>query len=146
MAEMKIGDREFKVGVVLATDALILQAKLMKVVGSGIERLPTILKGVAEGATADDKAAMQTAAVAAFTDIFVEGDPKELTNLIGEVVSMATVKRPSGAYEQVDLDGDFTERKGDLFEVVVFVLREVLGDFFSGLRDNGKVKKAVLKG
>lgn len=146
MAEIKIGDREFRVGVVRATEALVLQAKLMKVIGSGIDRLPIILKGVAEGATADDKAAMQTAAVAAFTDIFVDGDPEELTDLIGEVVSMATVKRPSGAYEQVDLDGDFTEHKSDLFEVVVFVLREVLGDFFSGLRGSGKVKKVARKG
>lgn len=137
MAERKINGREFQVGQVLATEAVLLQARLMKVIGAGVERLPTILKGSGAGATDDDKEASRAAAVAAFTDIFMNGDPKVMTDLIRDVVQMATVKRPSGAFEQVDMDGDFTDDKGSLLPVAVFVLQEVLGDFFTGLQGNG---------
>lgn len=137
MAERKIGGREFQVGQVLATDAVLLQARLMKVIGAGVERLPTILKGAGESASDEAKAASRAAAVAAFTDIFANGDPAVMTSLVRDVVQLATVKRPSGAFEQVDMDGDFTEDKGSLFPVVIFVLQEVLGDFFTGLQGNG---------
>lgn len=136
MAERKINGREFQVGQVLATDAVLLQARLMKVVGAGVERLPTILKGTGE-ASQEDKDASRAAAVAAFTDVFTNGDPAVMTKLIADVVELATVKRQSGVFEQVDMDGDFTNDKGSLFPVVVFVLQEVLGDFFTGLQGNG---------
>lgn len=137
MAERKISGREFQVGQVLATDAVLLQARLMKVIGAGVERLPTILKGSGESASDEDKQASRAAAVAAFTDIFSNGDPAEMTGLIRDVVQLATVKRQSGAFEQVDMDLDFTDDKGALFPVVIFVLQEVLGDFFTGLQGNG---------
>lgn len=134
MAETKINGREFQVGEVLATDALKLQMRLMKIIGSGVDRLPVILKGVGEKATKAEKDASNAAAVAAFTDIFVASDPDEIVKLVSDIVRLATVKRQSGAREQVDIDLDFTQNKSDLFPLVVFVLREVLGDFFSGLQ------------
>lgn len=137
MAERKIKGREFQVGKVLATEAVLLQARLMKVIGAGVERLPVILKGVGD-ASDEAKEASRAAAVAAFTDVFVNGDPVTMTRLIKDVVEMATVKRKSGVYEQVDMDGDFTDDKGALFPVAVFVLQEVLGDFFTGLQANGR--------
>ena len=146
MAERKINGREFQVGQVLATDAVLLQARLMKVIGAGVERLPVILGGIdqknekgeiVKAASDEAKAASRSAAVAAFTDIFMNGDPKIMADLVRDIVQLATVKRPSGAFEQVDMDGDFTDDKGSLFPVVVFVLQEVLGDFFTGLQGNG---------
>lgn len=137
MADRKINGREFQVGKVLATDAVMLQARLMKVIGAGVERLPVILKGAGSGSTDADKEASRAAAVAAFTDIFMNGDPQTMTNLVRDVVQLATVKRPSGAFEQVDMDGDFTDDKGSLLPTVVFVLQEVLGDFFTGLQGSG---------
>jgi hypothetical protein len=143
MAERKINGREFQVGQVLATEAVMLQARLMQVVGAGVERLPVILKGAGEHASPEDKEASRAAAVAAFTDIFVNGDPKKMTELVSDIVKIATVKRKSGAFEQVDIDLDFTSDKGSLFPVAVFVLQEVLGDFFTGLRGVGNLAKAV---
>lgn len=146
MAERKINGREFQVGSVLATQAVLLQARLMQVVGAGVERLPVVLGGVdqknaagevVKAASKEAKDASRAAAVAAFTDIFANGDPQTMTNLVRDVVQLATVKRPSGAFEQVDMDGDFTDDKASLLPVVVFVLQEVLGDFFTGLQGNG---------
>lgn len=141
MAERKIKGKQYQVGAVLATDAVRLQARLLKVVGGGIERLPTILAGVGEKATEEAKAASNAAAVAAFTDIFANADPDGITELVKDVVELATVKRPSGAWEQVDMDGDFTDDKGALIPVTVFVLQEVFGDFFTGALDSGGLSK-----
>lgn len=143
MAEKKIGGRVFQVGHVLATDAVRLQARLLKLIGGGVERLPTILRGVGKDADPAAKEASNAAAVAALTDIFGKSDPDEVTRLISDIVALATVKQTSGAWGQVDMDQDFTEHKADLFPVVIFVLKEVLGDFFSGLPDSGKLKQAL---
>lgn len=137
MAERKINGREFQVGEVLATDAVLLQARLMQVIGASVERLPTILGGASESASEESKELARSAAVAAFTDIFVASDPKVITALVSDIVELATVKRPSGVFEKVDMDGDFTTHKSSLFPVVVFVLQEVLGDFFTGLQVSG---------
>lgn len=141
MAERKINGREFQVGVVLATEAVLLQARLLKVIGAGVERLPVILKGAGSNATEKQKDESRAAAVAAFTDIFSNGSPEEMVGLIKDVVQYATVKRGnSSKHEPVDMDLDFTATTGDpgsLYPVVVFVLQEVLGDFFTGLQASG---------
>ena len=145
MAERKINGRDYQVGAVLATDAVLLQARLMKVIGAGVERLPDILKGAGSNASDADKEKSRAAAVAAFTDIFANGDPQEMVNLVRDVVQIATVKRGNSTnYEQVDMDLDFSSKSGDpgsLYPVAVFVLQEVLGDFFTGLRVSGNQVK-----
>ena len=143
MAEKKIGSRTFQVGHVLATDAVRLQARLLRIIGGGVDRLPTIMRGVGKDVTPELKEAANAASVAALTDIFAKCDPDEVTRLISDIVSLATIKQPSGSWGKVDLDQDFTEHKGDLFPVIVFVLKEVLGDFFSGLPAAGNLKQAL---
>lgn len=141
MAIKKINGREFQVGVVLATTSVLLQARLMKVIGGGVEHLPTILKGAGASATEQAKEASRSAAVAALLDITSKIEPEQWLGLVKDVVELATVKRgTSSHFEQVDLDLDFTSGSGEpgaLYPVIVFVLREVLGDFFTGLQDSG---------
>lgn len=146
MAEIEIGGREFKVGHVLATESVILQARLLQIIGGGLDRLPVILGSRVEGATDEMKAMGDAAAVAALGDIVSKCDPKVIAKLITDIVSYAAIHRPSGAWEKADLDGDFTEHKSDIFPLVIFVLREVLGDFFSGLLASGALKKLASKG
>lgn len=143
MAEKKIKGNTYKVDAVLATEAIRLQMRLLKVIGGGIDRLPTILSGVGKTVSEEKKAESNAAAVAAFTDIFMKGDPDEMTMLIKDVVELARIKRPSGSYEQVDLDGDFTQDKSALIPLVVFILREVFGDFFSDALENGSLSKVM---
>ena len=142
MAEKKINGRTFQVGEVLATDAIRLQARLLKIIGGGVDRLPVIMAGMGERGKVDPeaKAKSDAAAVAALTDIFAKCDPDEITQLMSDIVGFATIKRPSGSWEQADMDGDFTQHKGDLLPLVGFVLREVLGDFFSGALASGNLK------
>ena len=142
MAQKKIKGKQYQVGVVLATDAIKLQTRLLKVIGGGIDRLPIILAGVGD-VSLEKKEASNAAAIAAFTDIFSEADPDEMTQLISDLVSVATIKRPSGSWEQVDLDGDFTDDKSALIPVIVFVLREIFGDFFTGVLENGSLSKEM---
>ena len=145
MAEKKIGGRTFRVGHVLATDAIKLQVRLLKIVGGGVDRLPTILAGMGEKGKANPeaKAASDAAAVAALADIFSKADPDGVAKLLSDVVSMAQLNNPSGAWEAADIDQDFTQHKRDLFPLVVFVLQEVLGDFFSGALASGGLKKVL---
>ena len=141
MAEKKFSGREFKVGSVLATDALILQARLMQIIGGGLGQLPAILASRAEGATDAQRAAGDAAAIVALGDIASKCEPGIISKLFEDVVGLALIKRPSGAWEKADLDGDFSEHKHDIFPFVIWVLREVLGDFFSGLQASGALKR-----
>lgn len=145
MAEKKIGGRTFRVGHVLATDAIKLQVRLLKIIGGGVDRLPVILAGMGEKGKADPevKAASDAAAVAALADIFSKADPDGVTRLISDIVAMAQLNNPSGAWEEVNIDQDFTQRKRDLFPVAAFVLQEVLGDFFAGALGSGGLKKVL---
>lgn len=143
MAEKKIGGRVFQVGHVLATDAVRLQARLLRIIGGGVERLPAILAGAGSEATPEAKERSNAAAIAALADIFGKCDPEEVVRLLGDIVAFAQIKQPSGSWGTVDLDTDFTSHKADLFPVAVFVLKEVLGDFFGGLAGAGSLSGLV---
>lgn len=146
MAEKKIGGRTFRVGMVLATDAIKLQVRLMKIIGGAVDRLPTILAGMGKKGEVNPeaKAASDTAAVAALADIFSKANPDEVAKLISDIVSIAQINTPSGSWENVDMDQEFTgQHMKDLFPVVAFVLQEVLGDFFGGALASGSLKKVL---
>lgn len=134
MAERKIGQKTFKVEPLLATEAIKLQARLLKVIGPALDKLPSILGGWKKG----DEAASNAAAIAAFTDIFTSSDPDEIMALVRDICEVAMVKRPSGAYDPVSFDGDFTGNLGDIIPVAVFVLQEQFGDFFGAALASGK--------
>ncbi|WP_427832782.1 phage tail assembly chaperone [Agrobacterium pusense] len=59
--------------------------------------------------------------------------PDEYASLVGDIIGMAQIRRPSGQYDQADLDGDFSQNLKAIPEVVVFVIDVVLRDFFTGL-------------
>lgn len=134
MAEKKIGSKTFKVEPMLATEAIKLQARLLKVIGPALDKLPAILGGRAKG----DEVTSNGAAVAAFTDIFTRADPDELMELVRDVCEVAMVKRPSGAYDPISFDGDFTGNLKEIIPVAVFVLQEQFGDFFGDALASGK--------
>ncbi|MDO9417036.1 phage tail assembly chaperone [Pararhizobium sp.] len=137
MADKKINGRTFKFAPMLALEALVLQARLLRVVGKGISRLPEIFGGRTEGASVKDKAKADAAAIAALSDIFTQSEPAELANLIKDIVEKTSMLRPSGDYESVDLNADFSDSLGDIIPVVVWVLKEQFGSFFSGALANG---------
>ena len=124
MAEKKINGRTFRVAPLLATQAIVLQARLLKVAGPAIGHL-----GAALDRSDTEKA--NSAALKALASIFEESEPVALAQLVKDVVESAQILRQSGAYDQVDFDGDFTGYQKDIIPVVLFVLQEQFGDFFS---------------
>ena len=137
MAEKKIAGMEIRVDRPLAMDALRLQARLMKAAGGLAEKMPSILASRRPDASDAEKAKAEAEALTAITGIFTSVSPDEYAALVGDIVGIAKIKRPSGHYEGADLDGDFSENLGAIIPVAVFVLKEVFGDFFSGALANG---------
>ena len=80
MAEQKINGTSYRVDKMLATEALRLQFRVIKVLGTAVDRLPEILKG---------DSANLSAGVAVLADIFAKNDPDELVGLIKSVVVVA---------------------------------------------------------
>jgi len=140
MSEKQIGEYTFRVEPLLATKSLVLKARLMKLLGGGISRLPAIARGFGEGATDEQKKESDKAAVAAFTDIFVNSDPESMAALVKDIVEVAEVSLSSGGYTKVDIDQVFTGSEKELMECVVFVLNELFGDFLGGALANGGLK------
>jgi hypothetical protein len=144
MAEKKIGGRTFRVGTVLATDAVRLQVRLMKIIGGAVDRLPVILAGMGKkGAeNPEAKSASDAAAVAALADIFTKADADEVATLVSDIIGMAQISTKAGAWETANLDQDFSgPQMKDLFPAVSFVLKEVLSDFFGGALASGSLNK-----
>lgn len=133
MAEKKINGRTFKTEPMLATQALVLQARLFKALGPAVSRIGDVMQGYGSDKTEEQKQRSNMAAVAALTEIFTQSNPEDIAQLVKDVVEVAQIKRDSGNYDHCDLDGDFTGRQKDLIPVVAFVLREQFGDFFGGL-------------
>lgn len=138
MAEKKIGGKEYKVEPLLATEAIRLQARLLKVVGPALDKLPAIFGNRTKG----DAAASNAAAISAFTEIFAKANPDEIAGLVKDICETAMVKRPSGAYDPVEFDVEFRGKLGDIIPVAVFVLQEQFGDFFSAALASGNRKTA----
>lgn len=137
-AEKKINGRTFRASKMLATKAIRLQMRLMKAVGPALDKLPAILRGRSgDDVTPEMQAASDSAAIKAFTDIFVSNDSEALAKLVSDIVETAEIMGSSGQYVAVDFDRDFTESFADIVPVGIFVLREQFGDFFSALPRNG---------
>ena len=140
MAEKVIGDRTFKVGHLLATDAIVLQSRLIRIIGPALDRLPVIFAGKAENATDADRKASDMAAIQAISDIFGKADPREVADLVKDICELAMISHDKGKnYDQIDFDGDFSGSNfKDTIPVATFVLKETLGDFFSGALASGR--------
>lgn len=138
MAEKVINGRTFKVTPMLATQALVLQARVVKIAGPAFSKLGPIMQGYGEGKTEAEKETSNAAAIAAIVDVFTNGDPIAIAELIKDIVAVAQIRRPSGNYDHCDIDGDFQDDKqADIFPVVGFVLQEQFSSFFGGLRVSG---------
>ena len=140
MSEKKIGEMTFRVEPILATESLVLKARLMQLLGGGISRLPAIVRGYGDEASAEEKSESDKAAVAAFTDVFVNSEPEKMAQLVKDVVEIAQIQLASEGYTKVDIDREFTGKDKEMMECAVFVLSELFGDFLGGGPGNGSLK------
>lgn len=140
MAEKKINGSTYLVDRILARDSLVLKARIMQILGGGIGRLPEIMQGAGKNKTPESEAKSNAAAIAAFTDVFVNGDPEKMASLVQDLAERAKIQTTTGSWEPVDMDRDFTGDDKGLFELVVFVLKEVFGDFLADALASGVQK------
>jgi hypothetical protein len=145
MAEKVIGDRTFKAGHVLATDAIKLQIRLVKLIGPALETLPAVFAGRSEGASPDDQEKANAAAIRAIAGIFEKADPDAVVDLMKDICRNAMVSPDKGAhYEEIAFDSEFSgPGSKSLFPAIVFILQETLGDFFSGALASGGLGKTA---
>ena len=139
MGERKIGDRVFKAGDVLATDAIKLQIRLMKLIGPALENLPSIFAGKAQGASAEAQAKADQSAIAAIAGIFEKADPDAVVELVQDICALAMVSSDSGrSYNPIEFDHEFSgANMRHMIPAVLFILQETLGDFFTGALASG---------
>lgn len=140
MAEKKVGARTFRVQKMLASRALVMQARLFRVVGGAAEKLPKVIAAYVGGADDQQKVAANAAALQAVADIFQKTEPEELMKLISDLIGSADIQEASGSYTPCDLDRDFSgDYDGELIPMVVWILQEQFGDFFSGAQAIGSL-------
>lgn len=138
MAEKKFGKMEVRVDRPLASEALKLQARLFRAAGGLAEKLPSILASRKDGVSDEVKSKADAEALSAIAGIFDRVSPDEYAALVGDVIGLGTIKRPSGSYDQLDLDGDFHEEFALILPVTLYILQQVFGDFFSAALASGK--------
>lgn len=150
MAERKIGDRTFKTEPLLAKESMRLLARLVRVSGAAWEDFKDTLEKEAAALLAGQKrsgddisaqAKMIGAIGQLVVDIVRENDTEEVVSLIEEIVSKAMIKRPSGAYDPIEIDADFQGRLSEIYQVAAFVLQEEYSDFFGASGLTGGRKK-----
>jgi hypothetical protein len=139
MADKKIGNRYFRSGEALATDAIKLQVRLMKFIGPALESLPVIFAARQAGATDEQRQQSDAAAIRAIAAIFANADPEQVVSLIEDICGMGKISYDGkGAWDDIVVDQEFSgQQSRDLIPVVVFILQETLGDFFSGALASG---------
>lgn len=140
MAETKINDKVYLVEKILARDSLVLKARIVKILGGGISRLPEIMQGGRDEKDSEAEKKSNQAAIAAFMDVFVEGDPEQMVQLVQDIAEKAKIQTKSNDWAQVDINRDFTGDDQGLFALVIFVLKEIFGDFLADALANGVQK------
>jgi hypothetical protein len=130
MAEKKINGRTFKVEPLRATEAIKLYALLLASAGTAVDRLPQLIVALSSEGEAEANIMADVAAIATVSQIARNAGPDGVTETLKMICETAMVLRPSGAYDQVDFDGDMTAHLKDIFPLAKFVLKEQYSDFF----------------
>lgn len=143
MAEKKINGRTFSTGRILATQSMILKARLAKTAAPVFAVLPEAIGAI--GSTEAEKEQAGLKLMAALSELFGKGDPEVIATLFKDICEQAMILRPSGETFQVDFDGDLTAHEADIIPLVAFVLTEQFGDFLSGFRGIGNLGKLLKK-
>jgi hypothetical protein len=139
MADKKICDRWFKAGDALATDAIRLQVRLLKLVGPALDKLPAVFAARAPDATDEQKASANAAAIQAIVGIFAGVDPDQVVTLVEDICGMGAIAYdPKGSWDDIIVDQEFSgARAKDLIPAVAFILQETVGEFFPGALASG---------
>lgn len=142
MADKKIGGRFFRAAPGLATEGIKLQVRIMRLAGPALKSLPILFAAKAAGVKVEEDAASRSIALQALGDVFSNADPDEVADFIRDVVERAMVSDDGKTYENVIMDQHFQGPEvSQIYPLVLFVLEEQLGDFFTGELGLGSLGK-----
>lgn len=130
MAEKKIAGKLFRVKQPLATDALKLQFRVMNMLAGSGDQLGRAIAALQAG---EGREKAQGEVVSAVLAILGGMKPDDGARLISDLVAMAEIQGGNSKFEPADLDTEFSSDPSGLYQLVGFVLKEVLGPFISGL-------------
>ena len=123
MSEMSLDGLTYKVKPVLATNAMKIQVRLMKMVGNAADELMELQ---------NEKDGVEVKLGAALIKCFGNADPNEFVSLANAILENVQVMQPSGEYRSVDINADFTGKMSVLYKVIFFAIKDMFGDFFGG--------------
>lgn len=138
MAEKKIAGTTYRTEQMLARDALALMAKLIKVGGSGWDKLRGLLDDDVRAGSVNVK----TVAIDALIDVVRNNPTDEVLDLIDEIAGLAQRRAPSGSYDVVEVN-QFTGRMSELFELISWIMQEQFASFFGDVASSNGGRKAA---
>ena len=144
MAEKKIAGREVSTHPLPAREAYELLAELIKLTGPGARHIPGMVSLGTLGDEAEKKQWADVAAFAACSSIITEHGPAAFADFKMKVIGLASIRRPSGAVEPIDPDGDFRGDFAGLEEVFDWVMEVQFGGFFGGKDPSGPLGLALV--
>lgn len=136
MPEKKIGTMTFRCEKMLATESLLLQARMARMIGPGLQRF------MAAASAEETEDAAGNRLVDAFAEIFQRNKPEEVVTLLKDIASIASVRTESGAEIRVNIDELFTDDMPSLLILIAWVVEVQFRDFFTALLATGnQIKK-----
>lgn len=139
MADKKIGGNYYRVSPILATEAMRLQVRLLNIAGPAVKALPAIL---AARKGSGDAAGAEQAGLEAISAVFTTADPERVTDFITDVCEKAEISEDGKVYEPLVFDHHMSDDQKSILPVTFFVLKELLGDFFTGALEAGNLATA----
>lgn len=136
MADKKIGGNYYRVQPILATEALRLQVRLLNIAGPAVKALPAVLAARKGGA---DTGVAEAAGLEAIAAVFTTADPDKVSTFITDVCEKAEISSDGKTYEGLIFDHHMSEDQQSIIPVTFFVLKELLGDFFTGAQAVGSL-------
>lgn len=136
MADKKIGGNYYRVSPILATEALRLQVRLLNIAGPAVKALPAVL---AARSGAGDRSNAEQAGLDAIAAVFTTADPDRVSQFVTDVCEKAEISADGKAYESLIFDHHLSDDQKSIIPVTFFVLKELLGDFFTGAQEVGSL-------
>ena len=128
MADKKIGGNYYRVQPILATEALRLQVRLLNIAGPAVKALPAVL---AARKDATNVAGAEQAGLEAIAAVFTTADPDRVQQFITDVCEKAEISEDGKSYDALIFDHHMSDDQKSIIPLTLFVLKELLGDFFT---------------
>ena len=142
MAEIKIAGTEYRIEPLSAKVAYELLAELLRLAGPAADHMQGLTTLYKTGQEWSQEMA-DASAYKALTKILNVQGTQAFVDFKTSIIELAQARRPSGIYEQVDLDLDFAGDLESSEKLYDFVMEVQFGNFSKGPKPNGPIAFAM---